>query len=442
MSLPLIAVVGRPNVGKSSLFNRIVGRKKALIQNLPGITRDRHYEDADWDNVHFRIVDTGGLEFAAKTVIDKKIHEQALQGIEEAAVVVLVMDGRAGVTPLDREWMNKVRGIKKPKFFVINKIDSAREEALLNDFYELGIEEPLPISAETGRGVTDVLDKIMAHLKSVGTPSGVPSPEEVDPKLFNIALIGRPNAGKSTLLNQLLGKERAIVHDVAGTTRDPVHSYINVEGEEYCLIDTAGIRKRGAIDEAIEKFSVIKSIKSIEKADVCLLLLDSVEGITEQDAHVAGEAQKAGKAIILCVNKWDLGGNPENRKTVLADLERKIKFTAAYPVLFISAKTGAGVNKIFPTISRIRKKYEMWVDKEELHNLFLQMVTEHQLPTFSGKEISMKGAKQGRTKPPTFIVFTSKPDNIHFSYERFVANGFRKHFGLTEVPIRVIFRKS
>ncbi len=472
MSLPLIALIGRPNVGKSTLFNRIIGRRKALVQDQPGITRDRQYADADWDGVSFRVVDTGGLEFQTKTVLQKKVTDQALVGIEEADILILVMDGRAGVTALDRDWVEQVRKIKKPKFFVVNKIDSAKDESLLAQFYELGLD-PIPISSETGRRVGDLLDQIVQKCHPTG-PAACRYPtdarsagllvHEVDdlstrparhrepscrrhplgPGIFQqspfkIALIGRPNVGKSTLLNRLLGDERAIVDEIPGTTRDPLDTYLTFEGEPYCLIDTAGIRQKGKAAKAIEKFSVIKSLKVLDTVDLALLLLDGLEGITDQDTHVAGEIFKRGKGLVLLVNKWDEAKKRTTRKEMIERIEDRFQFVGLN-ILFISAKTGLAVGEIFPTIASLKPELSRRIDPQTLQSAFEEMVAHHPLPVFRGRNIQLKGIRQVGTNPPTFIVSSNAPDKIHFSYKRYLINCLRTTFDLKRVPVRILFR--
>lgn len=469
--LPLITIVGRPNVGKSSLFNRIVGKRKALVKDQPGITRDRHYAQADWDGVSFRVVDTGGLEFDPQTSIEDQMAKQALMAVEEGDLVLLMMDGRAGVTPLDEEWVHRVRRIKKPKFFVINKIDAEKEGPLLSYFYELGIQDLIPVSAETGRGVADLLDRIVHELQKADLVVSSVDPQEAStknrgehkqspvdtsesdleespadfiegPHKIRLAIVGRPNVGKSTLLNQLCGWERAIVHNSPGTTRDPVDTEITVDDQVFQIIDTAGIRRRGRTKEVIEVYSVIKSLKTLDAADIVLFLIDSVEGVTEQDAHVAGEAFKSGKITIVLINKWDAAKIDKSKEDLLKEYARQLPFLEYSPVLFISAKTGMGIKQIFPCITDLWTQANVRLNEEELREKFAYWVEHHPPPVLHGKNIVLRNIRQQKGRPPLFIIKTAWPDKIHFSYQRYIINCLREGFGLNHVPIRLIFRKS
>ena len=441
-----VAIVGRPNVGKSTFFNRLLGTRKAIVDEVAGVTRDRHYAEAEWDGTEFRLVDTGGLEFETTDRLQKKMADQAFKGIEEADCILCVVDGKVGSTTLDREWVEKIRKINKPKFFVVNKIDSAKDEALLADFYPLGLDPMFPVSAETSRGVSDLLDAVVSILKII-PPAPPLNLRGGGGELLTIAIIGRPNVGKSTLLNRLLGEERTIVDETPGTTRDAINNHLTFEGTSICLIDTAGVRRQGKTDKAIEKFSIIKSLKSIEESDIILLVIDGIEGITDQDCHVAGQAFERNKAMIILVNKWDEGVKKWSgaaagaRGRFLEYLEQKFHFVLYSPVLFISAKTGAKVEKIFPTALRIGKQYEHRVSTGELNREFARIIERHPLPVFKGRNIKIYYATQTGTKPPTFVVFSNEPGKIHFSYERYLNNALRGAFGFTEVPIKIVFRK-
>lgn len=445
---PLIAIVGRPNVGKSTLFNRMTGRRKALVQDVPGITRDRQYGEVFWDRMIFTVLDTGGLEFGSQSRLQRKMSGQALVGVSEADIIVSVMDARSGVTSLDREWVSRIRKIEKPKIFVANKVDSEKMEPVAGDFFELGIDSLLPVSAETGRGVSELLDRIANIIRcGGGEMSDEKRPtesigEELTGGEFKIAIIGRPNVGKSTLLNALLGKERSITDEAPGTTRDPVNSYLVHANTPFCLVDTAGIRKKGRVSHAIEKFSIIKSLKAIDECNLALLLVDTVEGVADQDAHVAGEAARRGKAIIFLANKWDEGAKTAKAGDFTETLRRKLRFASFAPVLYISAKTGLGLNKIFPTVLRLRQQYEHRVLTSAVNDEFARIVDSHPLPLYRGRNVKIYYAAQAGIKPPTFVIFANEPRHIHFSYERYLANSLREAFGFREVPVRIVFRKS
>ncbi|MDO8519995.1 MAG: ribosome biogenesis GTPase Der, partial [Deltaproteobacteria bacterium] len=347
---------------------------------------------------------------------------------------------------LDREWVEQVRKIKRPKLFIVNKVDSEAKVSYIADFYELGLDDLVPVSAETGRGVGDLLDRVNVILRAAPEGSvlerGRSFADAQDDKEFKIAIIGRPNVGKSTLLNRLIGEERAIVDEKAGTTRDPVDCELIAGDEKFRLIDTAGIRRRGRLDEAIEKFSVIKSLKMVEECDLALLLLDAGEGVTDQDAHVAGEAFKRSRALIFLVNKWDLEEETEKtREEFIRAVEFKLTFVAYCPVLFISAKTGAGVKKIIPTIQRIKDQYQRRVSTSALNDEFARIVDAHPLPVHAGRNIKIFYATQTGVAPPTFVIFSNEPKHIHFSYQRYLINSIREAFAFKEVPIKVLYRK-
>ena len=368
--------------------------------------------------------------------------------------MIFVMDGKVGVTALDREWVEKVRKIQKPKLFIVNKVDTTAKESYLNDFYELGMDGMIPVSAETGRGVADLLDKVAVILRAAGPknpPGAVGSFADAqddrnsaqDDNQFSIAIIGRPNVGKSTLLNRLLGSERAIVDETAGTTRDPVDGVFQ-EGEEiFRIVDTAGIRKKGRTHESIEKFSIVKSLKAIDECDLALILLDGTEGVTDQDAHVAGEAFERHKAILFVVNKWDLQEETEVvREEFKRAIEFKLTFASFCPVLFMSAKTGSGVKKLIPTILRVKDQYTRRVSTSELNDEFGRIIASHPMPLHAGRNIKIFYATQTAVSPPTFVVFGNEPKHIHFSYQRYLINSIKEAFGFKEVPIKILYRKK
>jgi GTP-binding protein len=440
-TLPLVALVGRPNVGKSTIFNRITGKKTALVKDQPGITRDLNYGDAAWTGYHFKLVDMGGLDFEASSEIEKKMTDQALMAIEDASVMLLIMDIKAGVTAKDKQWIKKIRKLDKPIVAVLNKVDSINEDHKMAEFYELGISEFILIASESGRGMGDLLDAVVNTLKSIKSESES-TQKLAKHEIFYLSLVGRPNVGKSTLINHLLGENRSIVSSIPGTTRDPVNSFLEYEEDQYCLVDTAGIRKRGRIDEVIEKFSVIKSIDSVKKSDCVLFLVDGFEGITDQDAHVLGEAFKRHKSVIILVNKWDIAASKFSLKEIENQIERKLGFTWYAPMLLISAKTGKNVDKIFPKIKSLKKQLHYRVGTGELNRFFQEMISNHPLPVYKGKNIKIYYMTQISVNPPEFIVFANFPDKIHFSYERYMINCLRNKFPFKEVPIKLIFRKK
>lgn len=454
-----IAIVGRPNVGKSTLFNRLTGRWRAIVEDKPGITRDRLYANFAIFHHEFQIMDTGGLTLSAKTKIEKKMSAQAEQGIADADVILFLMDGREGVTSLDQAWVAKLRKIKKPKIYVVNKIDSTNLDPKVNDFHELNVDPLVVISAEKQRNFSGLSQAILKALDlpltDAGKHTGLPIPDlnvGADPSVrplekatvplaeMNIAIIGRPNVGKSTLLNAILDEERSIVDDVPGTTRDPIHTYFTHAGKDYCIIDTAGIRKRAKTVERVEKFSVVNALTVIDQAHMVLLVIDGALGPSDQDAHVAGYAFEKQKAIIVVVNKWDEGSTQFTREEFKEKLELKMNFLNYCPVIFISAKTRKNLDHVFKAIESLRVQYEMSVKTGELNRVFAHMIDHHPLPTYKSKDIKMFYATQVGVRPPCFMVFCSEPDHVHFTYKRYLINSLREQFALHEVPIRLLFR--
>lgn len=432
-----IAIIGRPNVGKSTLFNRLTKKWQAIVEAQPAITRDRLYgacRIADRDVV---LIDTGGLSFDAKTQLEKKVRDQALVAIEESDLILFVLDGRAGVTPVDRDWIRRVRKIDKPKIFLVNKLDSPSLDERAREFFELGVEPLVPISFENQRNFSELYERICEGLNADKRDES----RELRPK-FSIAIIGRPNVGKSTLLNSLLKEERCVVDDAPGTTRDPVSvDYLGGDNKTYRIIDTAGIRRRAKTSSRVEKFSVVQSLNTIERADVILLLIDSITGPTDQDAHVAGYAFKKGKAIVLIANKWDEGQHKFTRETFTHALERKMNYLSHCPLLFISAKTGKNLGQIFSTINKITKQLDRRIKTSQLNKVFESIVAGHPPPMYKGQEIKMYYSTQVNTRPPSFVVFCNYPKKVHFTYRRYVRNALRENFELHHVPVRVIFKE-
>lgn len=437
--LPIVAIIGRPNVGKSTLFNRILGRKTAIVDDVPGVTRDRNYADAQYRNRPFRLVDTGGLEPTASEGMMALIRRQSELAIAEADILVLLMDGRTGVMPQDQEVIRLLRGTTKPLFVAVNKLDTPKVETLIADFYQLGIEQLYPISSEHGLGVAELLDAIYALLP----PTDEALPSEVMPR---VAIVGRPNVGKSTLLNAVLGEERAVVSEVPGTTRDAIDSLVVYEERRYLFTDTAGIRRRGKIDRGIEGYSVARSLRAIGRSDVAVLLLDAEEGITEQDTKIAGIVIRQGRACLLMVNKWDLRqGEAQARQTFEKDLKRRFPFLAWAPVLFGAAVKPDSLRRLFPLIDEVFASFSKRIPTGQL-NQFLQNVLEvHPLPSRKGKpEQITKSAfiTQVAVQPPVFALFVGHPENVKAAYLRFLENQIRDTYGFSGTPIRLLVRKK
>lgn len=437
--LPIVAIIGRPNVGKSTLFNRILGRKTAIVDDVPGVTRDRNYADAQYRNRPFRLVDTGGLEPSASEGMMALIRRQSELAIAEADILILLMDGRTGVMPQDQEVIRLLRGTTKPLFVAVNKLDTPKVETLIADFYQLGIEQLYPISAEHGLGVAELLDAIYALLP----PTDEALPSEVMPR---VAIVGRPNVGKSTLLNAVLGEERAVVSEVPGTTRDAIDSLVVYEERRYLFTDTAGIRRRGKIDRGIEGYSVARSLRAIGRSDVAVLLLDAEEGITEQDTKIAGIVIRQGRACLLLVNKWDLRqGEAQARQTFEKDLKRRFPFLAWAPVLFGAAVKPDSLRRLFPLIDEVFASFSTRIPTGQL-NQFLQNVLEvHPLPSRKGKpEQITKSAfmTQVAVQPPVFALFVGHPENVKAAYLRFLENQIRDTYGFSGTPIRLLVRKK
>lgn len=467
---PLIAIVGRPNVGKSTLFNRLTKKWQSIVEDLPGITRDRLTARFVAFGHELELMDTGGLNFDPQSLVEKKMSAQAMKGVGEADVILFMMDGRAGLNPVDHEWADTIRRIGKPTIYLVNKIDSEMLEAQSGEFYELGV--PIfTISAEKQRNLIELSQKILGLLKlpvNVDYDSMLKNPHKRDHVIgkksqqkvvvteelsedieidlaalsLNIAIIGRPNVGKSTLLNAILGEERCVVDDVPGTTRDPIHTDFVYNGKNYRLVDTAGIRRHAKTKSRVEKFSVMSALHVIDQAHMVLLIIDGTEGPTEQDAHVAGYAFEKQKAIIVVVNKWDEGSKKYKVPEFADRLEFKMNYLNYCPVLYISAKTRKNMPKIFTVIETLREQYFRRVKTGELNRAFAEIIDHHPLPSFHGRDIRMKYATQVALAPPSFAIFCTDPAHVHFSYKRYLTNAFREYFDLQQVPVRVVFKKS
>ncbi|HOG16659.1 MAG TPA: ribosome biogenesis GTPase Der [Syntrophales bacterium] len=433
---PVIAIVGRPNVGKSTLFNRLAEKRKAIVIDEPGATRDRNYADGEWYGKPFLLIDTGGFEPASTEGILASMREQAMFAVEEADIVIFLLDGREGLLPADVEIAGMLRKIDKPVFFAVNKVDSPRHEALLSDFYRLGVDTLYAISAQTGIGLDELMDAATA-----GMPAAEAEPEE--PERTRIAVIGKPNVGKSSLVNRILGFERSIVNPAPGTTRDPVDTPITIEGAHYLLVDTAGIRRKGRVSLTLEKYSVIQALKTIERCDIALMLIDAQEGVTEQDAKIAGLAFERGVAVIIVVNKWDLVEKDERTiGTYVLDIKNKMKFLDFAPIITVSALTGQRVLKVFREIEKVREQYVKRIETGELNRGVRQILEENPPPRLHGRPHNFLYVTQIGVKPPAFAWFVKDPKAVHFSYERFLVNRIRETFGFENVPIRIHFKKK
>lgn len=423
---PLIAIVGRPNIGKSTLFNRLIGQRRSIVTDEPGITRDRIYGTMRWSGRSFEVVDTGGMIPGDETEIPKKIFEQAEVAIEAASLIFFVVDGRTAIAAPDQELARLLRRTGKPVFLVINKIDSEKQNADTAEFYRLGFRDVFPVSSEHGRGITELLDQTAIQLP-------VEPEEEEVPDEIRVAIIGRPNVGKSTLLNRLVGSDRSVVSPIAGTTRDAVDSVIEVEGTTIRFVDTAGIRAKGKTELKAEKLSVVMARRHMERSNVALLLIDGSQGVTALDAHIGGYAHEASRSVIIVVNKWDaVKKNYSITSDWEKDIREKLKFLAFAPILFISAKTGARVQKLYGAIKEVYASRFVKIPTSELNELFrAETYGQGGLPS----EVKIRYIAQVRTNPPTFVMFSNKLKKLHFSFERFVENRIREKFPFTGTPI-------
>ncbi|MDD5339076.1 MAG: ribosome biogenesis GTPase Der [Dehalococcoidales bacterium] len=432
MIKPIVAIVGRPNTGKSTLLNRIVKRPVAITEDLPGTTRDRNMADVNWGGVEFTLVDTGGLEIEPNTTVNRGIKAQIETAIKEASVIVAVADAVDGVIPTDEEIADLLRRSGKPVLLAVNKADNPKREMQAPEFYSLGLGEPYPISAHHGRGVAELLDKIVELLPRQEAT-------KIEAESIKIAIVGRPNVGKSALLNALVGTERAIVDNEPGTTRDAVDTAFDFQGQNMLLIDTAGIRRRGKIKGGVEKYSIVRTFRAIDRADVTLLVLDATEMVTAQDTHIAGYIQEATKGIILIVNKWDLI-EEKNITTWNKAAKGSFKFASYAPILYTSAKTGQGVDKIMPQVIQVYRERQKRLPTSAVNNVIQQATAAHNRPSSQGKQLKIYYATQAEANPPTFVFFTNDAKLVHFSYRRFLENQIRQAFGFEGTPIRLNFK--
>ena len=437
MAKPMVAIIGKPNVGKSTFFNYIVGQRLSIVEDTPGVTRDRIYADSNWRGRSFTLIDTGGIEPELEDEIHIGMREQANIAINLADVIIFITDIKQGVTASDQEIATMLRKSKKPIVLVCNKADNFGEAVPeLYEFYNLGIGDPYPVSSTNALGIGDVLDAIYEHFPEQ-------EENEQNAEIINVAIIGKPNVGKSSLVNKILGENRVIVSNVAGTTRDAIDSYFENDTGKYNFIDTAGIRRKSKVNENIEKYSVMRSILAVERADVCLVLIDATEGVTEQDAKIAGEAHEAGKAIILVVNKWDEyakeTGTLEKYKK---EVYNKLSYLSYAPIIFISAKTGQRVDKLFNLIKKVANNNAMRISTATLNQVINEAIATVQPPSDKGKRLKILYATQAQTKPPTFIIFVNNKELFHFSYERYLVNQIRSNFDLEGTPIIIEFKNK
>ena len=437
MSRPLVAIVGRPNVGKSMLFNRLVGQRLSIVEDTPGVTRDRLYAECEWCGRKFDIVDTGGIEPSTDSEILLFMREQAQIAIDSATVIVLVTDIRTGVTAADKDVANMLLRSKKPVVLAVNKADSTgAEDPAIYEFYSLGLGDPIAVSAVHGHGTGDLLDACLAHFPEAGE-------DEEESDCIKVAVIGKPNVGKSSLINHILGEKRLIVSNMAGTTRDAVDTLFENKLGLYMFIDTAGIRRKSKVEERVEKFSVMRAQMAIERADVCLIMIDARDGVTEQDTKIAGLAHEAGKASIIIVNKWDLvdketGTMEKMRKDIMRDLS----FMSYAPILFISALTGQRTDRIFELINFVNDQSNMRITTGMLNNVLADAQARVQPPTDKGRRLKIYYMTQTGIKPPNFVIFCNSRELFHFSYQRYLENQIRSVFGLEGTPIRIVIRQK
>ena len=437
MSKPVVAIVGRPNVGKSTLFNTLAGERISIVKDTPGVTRDRIYADVNWLNHNFTLIDTGGIEPDSGDIILSQMREQAQIAIDTADVIMFIVDVRQGLQDSDSKVADMLRRSHKPVVLVVNKVDSFEKYMPdVYEFYNLGIGDPHPVSASSMLGLGDMLDEVVSYF-----PEGDTTEEEDDrPK---VAIIGKPNVGKSSLINKLANEDRVIVSNIAGTTRDAIDTDIKYNGREYVFIDTAGLRRKNKIKEEIERYSIIRAVTAVERADVVILVIDATEGVTEQDAKIAGIAHDRGKGIIIAVNKWDaVEKNNNSVKEYTRDIREVLSFMPYAEILFISAKSGQRLNKLFDMIDVVIENNSMRVQTGVLNEIVAEAVAMQQPPTDKGKRLRIYYVTQVSVKPPTFVVFVNDKKLFHFSYERYLVNQIRKEFGLTGTPIRMITREK
>ena len=432
MNKPIVAIVGRPNAGKSTLLNRVVGKPLAIIEDIPGTTRDRNLADVTWQGVEFTLIDTGGLEIKPDTTIAQGIKAQIETAISDADIILDLVDVTDGLTRADFDIADMLRRANKPVLLAVNKADNDRLEMEALEFYELGLGEPMAISTHHGRGVAELLDRTVELLPP-------PPPAEAETEAVKVAIVGRPNVGKSMLLNALVGDQRAIVDDIPGTTRDAVDTLFDFNGQNVLLIDTAGVRRRGRVKAGVERYSVIRTLRAIDRADIVLLVLDATEAVTAQDTHIAGYIEQATKGIIIIANKWDLIENKDiagwNRL-----IKSQFKFASYATILYTSAKSGQGVERIMPQVSQVYQERLKRLSTAKVNSVIQQAVASHNRPRIKNKQLKVFYATQAEVNPPTFVFFTNDARLIHFSYRRYLENKLREAFGFSGTPLRLVFK--
>ncbi len=437
MAKPIVAIIGKPNVGKSTFFNYIIGKRLSIVEDMPGVTRDRIYADSNWRGRDFTLIDTAGIELESNDTILLGMREQANIAINMADVIVFITDIKQGVTATDEEIAMILKKSGKPIVLVCNKADNyGKTSDDIYEFYNLGLGEPMPVSSTNALGIGDVLDEIYKHFPDKDE-------KENDGEVINVAIIGKPNVGKSSLVNKILGENRVIVSNVAGTTRDAIDSYFENNTGKYNFIDTAGIRKKNKVNDNIEKFSVMRTLLAIERSDVCLMMIDAKEGVTEQDTKIAGEAHEAGKGIIIVINKWDeIEEEIVTLKKKKKEVYNKLSYLTYAPIIFISAKTGQRIDKLFDLIQKVAKNNSMRISTSVLNQVINEAIAVVQPPTDKGKRLKILYATQATSKPPTFVIFVNSKELFHFSYERYLSNQIRNNFELEGTPIRIIAREK
>ncbi len=436
MARPIVAIVGRPNVGKSTLFNKLIGQRLSIVDDTPGVTRDRIYGDCEWLNRHFLLIDTGGIEPKSDDIILKQMSRQAQLAIDSADVIILVTDLKCGVVATDEEVAAMLQKSGKPVILCVNKCDKVGETPLeYYEFYNLGLGEPIAVSSVHGHGTGDLLDAVLEHLPE-------DTEEEIDDSIISVAVIGKPNVGKSSLINRISGEERAIVSDIAGTTRDATDTYISNEFGDFVFIDTAGLRRKSKVEDQIEKYSVIRAKMAVERANVCLIMIDAVEGFTEQDSKVAGIAHEMGKACIIAVNKWDaLEKDGKTMDSYRKKLMNDFSFMSYAPIIFISAKTGQRIDRLYELIKFVDEQNSTRISTGKLNDVLAAATARVQPPTDKGKRLKIYYMTQASTRPPTFVCFVNSKELFHYSYQRYLDNQIREVFGLEGTPTRFVIRE-